>query len=94
MSLQDRENNRRSNVVGSIIGGTIVDCDSDIDSSKGGINNKADKEVYKPKSYYLSDRLYKAVGIKAALTGVDKSQIVRIALTIYLKDVLDEYVDA
>jgi hypothetical protein len=92
MSLQDRENNRRSNIVGSLIGGTIVD--STIESNKKGINNKADKEVYKPKSYYLSDRLYKAVGLQAALTGLDKSAIVRSSLTIYLKDILEKYSDA
>jgi hypothetical protein len=94
MSLQERENNRRSSVVGSIIGGINADCDSTIESNKGNINNKADKEVYKPKSYYLSDRLYKAVGLQAALTGLDKSAIVRSALTIYLKDILEKYSDA
>ncbi|AWI06750.1 hypothetical protein [Clostridium drakei] len=76
MNLQDREENRRNN---SVVGALINNNDAEV----------KEKEVFKAKSYYLSEALYKAVGLKAALIGVDKSAVVREALNIYLKDILE-----
>jgi hypothetical protein len=75
MSLVNREMRRNNNVVNSIISS----------------NEQTEDEKFKPKSYYISRMLHKAVGLKATLDGVDKSEIVRNALTEYLKDILEEY---
>lgn len=44
----------------------------------------------KPMSYYLSDELIMALGIKSALESRDKSELVREALTVYLQEELAE----
>lgn len=80
MSLEDRENQRKTNsVVGAIINSNDVKT------------SEEDKEALKARSYYLPEKLYKAVNLKAALNGSDKSAVVRLALTEYLKDILEKY---
>lgn len=91
MSLQDRESNRRNSVVGSIISGASVDANINIENSERNTNIEGVREQFKPKSYYITKELYKAIGIKSTVESVDKSKIVRDALTIYLKDILEEY---
>jgi hypothetical protein len=41
------------------------------------------------KSYYLTEEIVKAVALKSALSGMDKSEIVRAALTAYLQPEID-----
>ena len=78
MTLQDRENTRKASVVSSIISTST--------------NKKNENKVHlKARSYYLTEELYMAVGLKSALTSTDKSTVVRLALTEYLKDVLEQY---
>lgn len=76
MNLQDREENRRNN---SVVGALINNNNTEL----------KEKEVFKANSYYISESLNKAVGLKAALTSVDKSAVVREVLNIYLKDILE-----
>ncbi|MBZ9688483.1 hypothetical protein G9F72_019315 [Clostridium estertheticum] len=78
MSLQDREKTRGTSVVSSII-------------SNSSEKKKENKGNLKARSYYLTEELYKAIGLKSALTGADKSTVVRLALTEYLKDILEQY---
>jgi hypothetical protein len=48
------------------------------------------KGGFKQMSYYLSDDLIKAIALKAAYSGSDKSQVVRDALMTFLADELDD----
>ncbi len=48
--------------------------------------NDADK--LKQRSYYLTDKLQKAITIKTAEGDLDKSGVVREALKLYLADIL------
>jgi len=48
--------------------------------------NDADK--LKQRSYYLTDKLQKAITIKTAESDLDKSGVVREALKLYLVDIL------
>ncbi|MHB8125805.1 MAG: hypothetical protein ACYDEJ_09250 [Desulfitobacteriaceae bacterium] len=50
------------------------------------IVNDADK--LKQRSYYLTDKLLKAITIKTAEGDLDKSGVVREALKLYLDDIL------
>lgn len=52
--------------------------------------NKAEEESEKftQRSYYLSERLLKAITLKTAEGELDKSGVVREALEIYLADIL------
>ena len=50
------------------------------------IVNDADK--LKQRSYYLTDKLQKAITIKTAEGDLDKSGVVREALKLYLADIL------
>jgi hypothetical protein len=50
------------------------------------IVNDADK--LKQRSYYLTDKLQKAITIKTADGNLDKSGVVREALKLYLADIL------
>jgi len=47
-----------------------------------------DSDKLKQRSYYLTDRLQKAITIKTAEGDLDKSGVVREALKLYLADVL------
>jgi len=51
------------------------------------IVNDADK--LKQRSYYLTDKLQKAITIKTAEGDLDKSGVVREALKLYLADILE-----
>jgi hypothetical protein len=44
----------------------------------------------KQRSYYLTDKLQKAITIKTAEGDLDKSGVVREALKLYLADILKE----
>ena len=48
------------------------------------------KGGFRQMSYYLSDDLIKAIALKAAYSGSDKSQVVRDALVAFLADELDD----
>jgi len=52
------------------------------------IVNDADK--LKQRSYYLTDKLQKAITIKTAEGDLDKSGVVREALKLYLADILNK----
>lgn len=78
MGLSDRENRRKKSVVNSLIDG------------RDSVKDTKETVKYKQKAYYITDDIYKAVNLKAAKTGKDKSAIVRDALSIYLKDILKE----
>lgn len=78
MGLSDRENRRKKSVVNSLI------------DSRDTVSEDKQSVKYKQKAYYITDDIYKAVNLKAAKTGKDKSAIVREALSIYLKDILEE----
>ena len=43
------------------------------------------KAIKVHKSYYLTEDIVKAVALKSALSGMDKSEIVRAALQVYLQ---------
>lgn len=81
MGLSDRESRRKKSVVNSLIDG------------RDSVNENKETVKYKQKAYYITDDIYKAVNLKAAKTGKDKSAIVRDALSIYLKDILKELED-
>lgn len=55
-------------------------------NSVKAIVNDADK--LKQRSYYLTDKLQKAITIKTAEGDLDKSGVVREALKLYLADIL------
>ena len=55
-----------------------------------GNPQKDDKEAFIPKNYYLTETLTKAIALKAAYTGVNKSQVVRDALKAYLSNELNK----
>ena len=48
------------------------------------------KSGYKQMSYYLSEDIIKAIALKAAYSGSDKSQVVRDALMAFLANELDD----
>jgi hypothetical protein len=48
------------------------------------------KGGFRQMSYYLSEDLIKAIALKAAYSGSDKSQVVREALMAFLADELDD----
>lgn len=75
MGFNDREKSRKS-VVANMI------------SNTGSGND--DKEKLKQKSYYLSDDQIKALALEAAISGKDKSEIVREALEERLAERLKE----
>jgi len=77
MGFNDREKNRKS-VAASMIS----------DSSKG--NDVEEKEKLTQKSYYLSDDQIKALALESAISGKDKSEIVREALEERLAERLKE----
>lgn len=54
-------------------------------------NSKSDtKEELKQMSYYLSEDLIKAIALKSAYFGVNKSQVVRDALSVFLANELNK----
>lgn len=70
---------------------TIVNNDSTEQTEKTqktvlGSSERADK--LKQRSYYLTDKLQKAITIKTAEGDLDKSGVVREALKLYLADIL------
>ena len=91
MSLRDRENNRRTSVVSAIINSDSTPVEIVEAENTTSEVPKQDEGALKARSYYLTERLYKAVNLKAAFTGVDKSTVVRDSLALYLQDILDEY---
>lgn len=53
--------------------------------------NKGDAtEVLRQRSYYLTDKLLKAITLKTAESDLDKSGVVREALKLYLADILEK----
>jgi len=52
--------------------------------------NKKTTEVLRQRSYYLPDRLLKAITLKTAESDLDKSGVIREALNLYLSDILDK----
>ncbi len=54
----------------------------------GDTPNKAEEEKFIQRSYYLSERLLKAITLKTAEGELDKSGVVREALELYLADIL------
>lgn len=86
--MSDRQNkeNKRKGVVHTMISQDVKE-QSDPGTKENG--ETAEKGNYKQKSYYLTEELFNAVNLKAALTGMDKSAIVREALTLYLADILE-----
>lgn len=81
MGLSDRENKRKKSVVNSLVGGVVENEQP---------KKPAEQVKFKQKAYYITDDIYKAVNLKAAKTGKDKSEVVRDALSKYLKDILQE----
>ena len=57
-----------------------------------GYKRNRGKGGTKPMSYYLPDEIIKAINIKAANEGMTKSEVVLLALKLYLKDELKEAV--
>lgn len=55
-----------------------------------GTPQKDDKEALIPKSYYITETLTKAIALKSAYSGVNKSRIVRDALKAYLSNELSK----
>lgn len=52
--------------------------------------NIADEDKPRQRTVYYSDRMAKAIILKTLETGLDKSGVVRAALEIYLKDLLEK----
>lgn len=76
--LEERENRRKS-FVQSVV--------SIKEETKEEIK---DNEKLVQRSYYLTNRLLKAITIKTAEGELDKSGVVRAALELYLADILRE----
>lgn len=58
-------------------------------STEENNSKKKEDKVYKQRSYYLPDELIRAITIKTAESELDKSEVVREALELYLADILE-----
>ncbi|MFV0362854.1 MAG: hypothetical protein ACK5LL_07165 [Suipraeoptans sp.] len=57
--------------------------------SKDSIPPKPTEKKYKQKAYYITEEHIKAITIKTANSTLDKSGVIREALDLYLKDILE-----
>lgn len=79
VSLADREKKRKS-----FVNNIAENQQDDIKRSEEV------KEKMLNRSYYITKKIDKALGLKAVESETDKSSIVRIALELYLQDIINK----